>query len=184
MVIDKSGMFGEILEQGQTVGKAVKKQIADTAKTVASQVTGVNQNPSQAQPVPGKVDENFVKDLYGVKDETNQTSQKPKTQQSSVQGNQGNQNQKNQITPEEANDPKKMEEKQRLAKLRQELHMKTYYEPTFNPPKKQEERPAEKVEKEKQEEQMELAKKQEEKPKPIAVQRAQRGVEVNRGVSG
>ena len=77
-----------------------------------------------------------------------------------------------------------MQEKQKLAKLRQELHQTTYYEPTFNPPKKQEERPAEKVEKEKKEEQMELQQKEAKKPPEIAVQRAQQKTESFPGASG
>lgn len=177
--MDKAGVFGEILEQGQSLtdktGKAVKKQIADTAKAAVSQVAGSGTQADQpGQNQPPTADKNFVKDLYGIKDKKQPKSSqlKPPSQTS-------------ESSSEEVQDQKKIEEQQKLAKLRQELHQTTYYEPLINPKKeKPEERPAEKVEQEKQEEQFELQQKEKEKPAPLAVKRAQTSTEINRGVSG
>jgi len=76
------------------------------------------------------------------------------------------------------------EDKMKLAGLRNQLHKEVYYDPTFNPPKKQEERPAEKVEKEKKQEMQDLQKKEEERPQPIAVVMAQNKTERFPGASG
>ncbi|OGH05221.1 MAG: hypothetical protein A2W22_01205 [Candidatus Levybacteria bacterium RBG_16_35_11] len=173
--MDKAGMMGEILEKGQSAVKTVKKQVTDTAKAAVSQVAG-DSTIDQASPTQvGKVDENFVKDLYGIKDKPIATGQKNQPQVT-------NQNQP--ASPSQAQEVKKAEDKQKLAKLRQELHMKTYFEPTFNPPKqKPEERPAEKVEQEKKEEKIELHEKEKKKPPPI-VQKAQQRVEKFPGASG
>lgn len=78
-------------------------------------------------------------------------------------------------------DAKKAEEEAQKRKLRQELHSQ-YYQ-SLNRPKPQEERPAEKVEKEKMRELVEKDEK-EKKKKPIIVQRAQQSVEKFRGAAG
>ena len=171
-------MFGEVLEKGQgladSASKAVKKQVADSVKATASQVGGGVAGTDQTGAKTPSVDENFVKDLYGIEDQTQQQSSQTKTTNPAQNSNVG-----------QAQDPKKAEDQQKLVELRKKLHMETYYEPTFNPPKeKPEERPAEKVEKEKIEEQQELQQKEAKKPEPLAVKRAQRGIEANRGASG
>ncbi|MDO8460893.1 MAG: hypothetical protein Q7S38_00460 [bacterium] len=74
-------------------------------------------------------------------------------------------------------------EKAEIRQKLQKLHDETYYNPTFNPPKNQEEKPLEKVEREKQEEMQDLQKKEEEKPPPL-VQRAQQKTERFPGTSG
>lgn len=78
----------------------------------------------------------------------------------------------------------KPEEQKKLIELRNKLHKEEYYDPTFNPVKKQEERPAEKVENEKKKEMVDLQKKEEKKPQPLAVQREQNKAEMFRGASG
>lgn len=71
---------------------------------------------------------------------------------------------------------------QKLAKLRHELHA-NYYQNLVNRPKAPKERPAEKVEKEKQEEMIDLQKKEAKKPSQL-VQKAQQRVEKYPGASG
>lgn len=172
--MDKTGMFGEILEQGQSAAKSVKKQIADTAKAAASQVAGCGVKadlPDQNQP-PG-VDKNFVKDLYGIKDAKKATSSQKPTETQSADASKS--------VPQ---DQKKLEEKQKLAKLRQELHQTTYYEPLIHPKKeKPEERPAEKLEQEEKKEEFELEQKKAKEPPPL-VKKAQQRVEKFPGASG
>ena len=89
--------------------------------------------------------------------------------------------------------PKKTpDEIQKMAAARQQLwqqqHMSTYFEPTFNPSKKQEEpRPTEQIEKEKQEEkQMEALElqKEEKKKEELSPAVKQGTVERNPGASG
>jgi hypothetical protein len=76
------------------------------------------------------------------------------------------------------------EEQKKLMELRSQLHKDVYYDPTFNPVKKQEERPAEKVENEKKQEMQELQKKEEDKPQPMAVVMGQNKAERFPGASG
>lgn len=78
---------------------------------------------------------------------------------------------------------KEEEDKQKVEALRQRLHSE-YYQKLTNPPKPQEERPAEKVEREKQQELQELQEQELGKPPPLAAQRAATKVEKFRGVSG
>jgi len=76
------------------------------------------------------------------------------------------------------------EEKMKLAGLRNQLHKETYYDPLVNPPKKQEERPAEKVEQEKRQEMQDLQQKDADKPPPLAVVRERNKAEMFRGAAG
>ena len=181
--MNRNDAFGEILEHGQSAAKVIKKQVADTAKATASQIVGGAAQADQAgQNQPPGVDKNFVKDLYGIKDNTQLQSKQAQPQSPSQKATSDANPTAN---PELARDPKKIEEQQRLVKLRQELHQTTYYEPLVNPKKeKPEERPAEKVEGEKKQEQIELQQKEKKKPAPLAVKRAQTSAEANRGVSG
>lgn len=156
-------MLGEILEQGASVVKQAVKQVAktpsDLVKAGAKQVKGTDQTqtPDQTADEKAKTEE-FVKDLYkpSGKSELNKKG--------SVQN-----------PPEETKE-------QKLAKLRQELHS-NYYQRLVNPPKAPEEKPAEKVEREKKEERWELEQKEKKKPPPLAIQRAQK-VEKYPGASG
>ena len=93
----------------------------------------------------------FLKDLYGKSDA-------PQDESLKVNKN-ANPSDKSAVKPEE---------QKKLLELRNQLHKEVYYDPTFNPVKKQEERPAEKMENEK---------KEEKKPPPLAAQRAAQRVE-------
>jgi hypothetical protein len=186
------GMFGEMLEKGQqTVPKTVKSAVSDVAGSVAGQL-GVKpeaspdaqgkaqtqaQNQAQAQSQPPAENtipqaasspetKELVKEFYAPSDDSAPASPADK--------------QKAQA-----------EAQQKLAKLRQELHQSTYYEPLIayekKKPGQEEEGAAERVEKqEKEEEQkkMELEEKKAKESKDIATSRAQRAVEANRGVAG
>lgn len=161
---DNNGIFGEILEQGASVVKQTVKQVAkmpsDLAKAGAKQVKGTDQTqiPDQTADEKAKTEE-FVKDLY-------KSSGKPElNKKGSVQK-----------PPEETKE-------QKLAKLRQELHS-NYYQRLVNSPKPPEEKPAEKVEREKKEERWELEQKEKKKPPPLAVQRGAQKAEKYPGASG
>lgn len=78
----------------------------------------------------------------------------------------------------------KPDEQKKLLELRNQLHKQVYYDPTFNPVKNQEERPAEKVENEKKKEMQDLQQKEDKKPKPIAVIMEQNKAEQFRGAAG
>ena len=75
------------------------------------------------------------------------------------------------------------EEQKKLRELRHQLHAQ-YYQKLVNPPKQQEERPAEKMEKEKMQEMQELEQKEAKKPAPLAVSMAREKTEKFPGASG
>ena len=163
----------ETLETGislaKKAGKGTAKTVGDTAEAVVSQL-GVSQNSDQST-------QDFVKDLYGAGKKTPQASgqslnsvQNPTQQAASDSGSQ-----------------KSPEEQQKLQEVRiklQKRHDEFYYDPLVNPRKdKPEERPAEKVEKEKQEEMIDLHEKKK-KELPILVQRNQQRTEKFPGSGG
>ncbi len=169
--MDKNGVFGEVLERGQSVvqktGKAVAGSAAGAVKTAAGQVAGdfgqaKDNTPAPDQQTAGdktQTDE-LVKELYAPS--------KPQDNQNKV-----------------TNPQSETEEKVKLAGVRQKLHDEVYYKPLINREKpREEERPAEKVEKEKKLEMQDLRQKEAKKPAPLAVQRAQQTAEKFRGVSG
>ncbi|HBB76310.1 MAG: hypothetical protein A2186_02510 [Candidatus Levybacteria bacterium RIFOXYA1_FULL_41_10] len=196
--MDKSGVFGEILETGQqaasSAGKGLKKAASDFANSATGQITGdgsgTNEDLSGAQ--KGMSDDQaqqFLRDLYGKskKDELpvpqkeagqSQSSNEPQDaviDQNPVQKALG-------ITPFDPNAQKSPEELVRIEALRRKLHGE-YYENLTNPPKPQEERPVEKVEREEKEDRWKLQDKKAKEPPPLAVQNAQK-VEKNPGASG
>lgn len=164
----------EALEAGKSLTKKTGKSAVSSAgnivKTAVSQITGSSSdNSSQAD----QDTKDFVKGLYGTSGKQQAISKK--NQSSSSQ----NTNDSSLV--------KNPEEQEKLAKVRADLkkrHDEFYYQPLVNPPKQQEERPAEKVEKEKQEEMIDLQKKEREKPPPLAVQRAQTKTEKFPGGGG
>lgn len=170
--MDKNGVLGELLEQGQSVVQKTGKAVADSAtgvvKTAAGQVAG--DSNIQAK------DNAVVPDQKVLSDKT-QTDELVKELYAPSQPQNG-QN----LTPAEPQS--KTEEQAKLASVRQKLHDEVYYEPLIQGSKSQEERPAEKVEREKKQEMQDLQKKEAKKPAPIAVQRAQQTAEKFRGVSG
>ncbi|MCL4354764.1 hypothetical protein M1349_04865 [Patescibacteria group bacterium] len=176
--MDKSGLFGELLEQGkssaQDMGKSITDQVGQSVKSAVGQVApGLGSSePSQEGIASNKQDPNaqkqtreFVKDMYGIED----IDQVPDQQQ-----------------VEQQKQAKQAQDKQKLETLRMELHKKTYYDPLIEaidrPQDQQEERASEKNEREDQEKKQEEAKEQEEETKkaPIAVHRAQRIAEMGR----
>jgi len=174
--MDSNNVLSEVLEKGQSAvgktGKAVVDSATGAAKAAVNQVAGdfgnqVGTNETNAtvsdqqQTANDKAQtEELVKDLYAPSKSKNTQNPIPAEPQS------------------------KSEEQARLASVRQKLHDEVYYQPLIQGKKTQEERPAEKVEKEKKQELHDLQKKEAKKPAPIAVQRAQQTAEKFRGVSG
>ena len=188
--MDDSGILGGALNQlGQTVKQAAK-QVAkvpeELVMDLGSQVKGEASKEKSAENQPQKKwqsDEErmkFLKDLYGSA-EQNSGDSSGKNPNNSPQNNPSD---KKPTEFQKQIADKSPEEQKQLLQLRQDLHKQVYYDPTFNPMKKQEERPAEKVEKEKKIEMQELEQKEANKPPPIAVQREQNKAEMFRGVSG
>jgi hypothetical protein len=190
--MDKMGMFGEMLEKGQqTVQNTVKSAVSDVTGTVAGQIGAkpeaspdafVGKAQSQAQnqtqtanstkpessiPQAASSPEtlDLVKEFYAPSDDAQATAANPQQEQAQTQD--------------------------KLAKLRQELHSGTYYEPLIayetKKPGQEEEAVAEKVEREEEEEEqekMQLEQKKAKDSQDIATSRAQRATEANRGVAG
>lgn len=157
----------EALESGiamlKRAGKSAGSIASDTAKAAVSQ-TGIPVANDQAT-------QDFVKDLYapgGKKQNSVNATQAP--QGSSQDDTTGSQ--------------KSVQEQQDLQALRKKLHDEVYYHKLINPPRQAEERPAEKVEREKQQEMVDLQEREKEKPPPIAVIRAQNSTEQFRGSGG
>lgn len=163
------------MEKGQgavkKTGKAAVDSAAGAVKTAANQVAGdsnqsgsneTNTVVSDQQTVSDKAqNDELIKELYAPSKPQNSRNLPPAESQS------------------------KTEEQVKLAGVRQKLHDEVYYEPLIQGQKaRQEERPAEKVEKEKKQELQDLRKKEAKKPMPLAVQRAQQTAEKFRGVSG
>ncbi len=178
--MDKTGLFGEILEQGQSVasdtknvvkgqltgfGKAAKSQIAPSFSQVQQSNQKIDNN-SQQKTTDEKTEsekKEMLGHLYGIKDDKNRIDSKHQASKSQ--------------------DIKSQEDQEKIKQLRNRLHNE-YYQNLVNPPKPKEERPQEKLEREKQQEMNDLSKKEKEKPKPLAVQRAQQSTEKFRGASG
>lgn len=172
--MDDSGILGGTLNQlGQTVKQAAKQAVKvpeELAKDVKGQIVGKKQEKPQWQSDEERI--KFLKDLYGS------------AKKNSGDSSQDNANDKKPTEFQEQIADKSPEEQKQLLQLRQDLHKQVYYDPTFNRPKQQEDRPAEKVEKEKKVEMQELQKKEDKKPPPLAVVREQNKAEMFRGVSG
>ncbi|MEK7573222.1 MAG: hypothetical protein AAB531_02235 [Patescibacteria group bacterium] len=165
----------EALETGANLakkaGKGIAKSASDTAKAATSQL-GISQTTDQST-------QDFVKDLYGAG---------KKNPQAGGDSSSNPAQSPTQPVPSDTESPKSPEEQQKLAEVRTKLqkrHDEFYYEPLVNPKgEKPEERPAEKVENEKQQEMVDLQKKEKDKPPPLAVQRGQRKTEQFPGGGG
>lgn len=182
--MNNTGLLGEALEQGVSLVKQTGKQLAQVPKSfvqgAASQVTGktIQSQNGKTAPVPAPQAEKspqidpkaleqtkeFVDDLYAP---THQNGNHQNPQQAL-----------------QSADQKSFEDKQKIEKLRQELHNTVYYQPLINPRRQEELRPAEKVEEEKKKEMMELQEKEQKKPQPLSVMREQNKAEMFRGASG
>lgn len=188
--MDINDGFGEILEKGQnTVGNAVKKTASDFASTAKSQITGSvttskpssqhsAANPQMPKPstehgsggessaqkfADDQNREQFLKDLYGAKD-----SKKTDSAKDSVSSQISNlANQITGHTATDSNSGKSPEEIAKIQALRSQLHS-DYYRSVVNRPKQEEERTAEKVEREVEEEKFAELQKKKEKPDPLA----------------
>lgn len=198
-------MFGAVLNQlGQTVkhtAKQIVKIPGEMAEDAKQQIIGSEKQDSNSNLADKKILENktgwesdeervkFLRGLYGAPDKqlsnekSSEDKSKPKNTTSANPLVRAQENKPSSEFQEQIED-KTPEEQKKLVELRNKLHQENYYDPTFNPQKKQEERPAEKVEKEKQQEMMDLQKKEEKKPAPLAVQREQNKAEMFRGAAG
>ncbi|MEK7559535.1 MAG: hypothetical protein AAB521_04480 [Patescibacteria group bacterium] len=164
----------EALETGANLakkaGKGIAKSASDTAKAATSQL-GISQTTDQST-------QDFVKDLYGAG---------KKNPQAGGDSSSNPAQSPTQPVPSDTESPKSPEEQQKLAEVRTKLqkrHDEFYYEPLVNPKgEKPEERPAEKVEKEKQEEMIDLQEKKK-KEVPVLVQKNQQRVEKFPGGGG
>lgn len=190
--MDDDGILGGALNQfGDAVKKAGKQAVKiseETLKDAGAQIAGQKQKDKpQENKKSGsgwQSDEErikFLKDLYG----SSQKSSSDQDSASSQAKNASSSPKKAEQTEfEKQISDKSPEEQKKLLQLRQELHREKYYDPTFNPVKKQEERPAEKVENEKKKEMQDLQQKEAKKPQPLAVVREQNKTEMFRGAAG
>lgn len=182
--MDDTTILGGVLSQlGQTAKKTVQQVVnlpEETSKEEEHQVAKKSDWKSDEERV------NFLKGLYGSAQPSPEALADKAEQAKKTSANPLTNSTKNKKPSEfqERIADKPPEEQKKLLELRQQLHKQVYYDPTFNPVKKQEERPAEKVENEKKKEMIDLQKKEEEKPQPLAVVREQNKAEMFRGASG
>lgn len=180
--MDDVTILGATLGQlGQTVKQAAKQVVKipeEMAADLGGQVGGAPQRPvseEQAKPAEKKQqwqsDEERIKFLRGLYGSDKNANLNPPVGGKPTEF-------------EEQIKDKSPEKQKELMELRNKLHKENYYDPTFNPVKKQEERPAEKVEQEKKQEMAELQEKEAKKPPPLAVVREQNKAEMFRGASG
>lgn len=178
-----SSTLGQIGNLTNKAGSALH-QVASDTKKAAKQQTGIAVSPQEALDAKGreaKQNDNENKSLKQVQQEQTKEVVKSLYAKSDPKGV----TLSSQVANAEAekNPDKTVEEIKEIADLRLRLHKEEYYDPTFNPPKKQEEKPAERVERldeEEKKKRWELAKK-EEKKKPIAVSQAERKTEARVG---
>ena len=168
MAKDAGGQIGSA--KPDTVQNPAKQneQAASAKSDLAS--APLRQSSSEASEPRWKSDEErvkFLRDLYG--------SAQPSPEASAFAN--ASTDAKAMVDRSADKSAAKPEEQKKLMELRSQLHRENYYDPTFNPVKKQEERPAEKVENEKKQEMQDLQKKEEKKPPPLAAQRAAQRVE-------
>jgi len=163
----------QIVKLPEEVSRDLGEQIGGTKPAASTKPDLVSGEPKQKQWQSDEERIKFLKDLYGSSEKTSSTKQ---------------------TSPIDSQDKfasfakasaAKPEEQKELTELRDKLHREVYYDPTFNPVKKQEEeRPAEKVEQEKKQEMQDLQQKDAKKPPPLAVVREQNKAEMFRGAAG
>jgi hypothetical protein len=186
---DTTILGGALIQLGQTAKQTVKQVVKlpeEMAGDLGRQIGGDQQRPTSegqrkpdvsGEPKQWQSDEErikFLKDLYGRSDPSAGSGQAAKNEASDKKPSEF----------QEQIAEKSPEEQKKLIELRNQLHKENYYDPTFNPVKKQEERPAEKVEQEKKQEMIDLQKKDAKKPPPLAVVREQNKAEQFRGAAG
>jgi len=184
--MDDTTILGSALNQiGQTakqVGKQVVKLPGEVTEDLGEQIAGAKPDQQGQNPKEWQSDEErvkFLQDLYGKSDMAKDAANGPDASGSAAPASSQKPSEFQQQIPGESPDDQK-----KLAELRNKLFKENYYDPTFNPVKKQEERPAEKVENEKKQEMMELQQKEDKKDKPIAVLMVQNKAEQFRGAAG
>ncbi len=194
---DNNLMGAAVGQIGQAVGQAAKKvglEVAkiseEVVKEAGKQIIGEKKEEKPSEKNKNdqyfKSDEErkeYLKHLYGSSDSSEKSINNLNANKyEAVAKDKGTSEFEKQIAD------KTPEEQKKLIAVRNQLlqqHKQTYYDPTFNPPKKQEEeRPAEKVEKEKKQELAELQEKEAKKPPPLAVVRERNKAEMFRGVAG
>lgn len=169
---DNNSVFGEVLESAGTVakqtGKVATNAVSDFATGAASQL-GVPVADNSSVPAGDVNTEDVVKGLY-EKSQPQNSQTKPA-----------------QSLPTSGKNPsdlgKTPEELANLEVIRKELHA-AYYQSLTNPPKPEEESVTEKIEREKQEEMVDLQQKKMEKPPELTIQRQAQRVEKFPGASG
>ena len=189
------GAFNQLGQAAKQAGKQIVKIPEEMTGDLGEQL-GMNKDQaasaqSSSEPKQGQwqSDEErikFLQDLYGKTDQgkQNPSEEKSKTKQTSANPLVKSEESKQPSEFQEQIADKSPEEQKELIELRNQLHKEVYYDPLVNPVKKQEERPAEKVENEKKQEMMDLQKKEDKKPQPIAVVREQNKAEMFRGAAG
>ncbi len=185
-------VFGQLGQTIKKAGQQVIKLPEEAAMDVGGQVSGSEQ--PEKKPETPKSDwesdeerKNFLKSLYGPSQPTSEVpidKAKQPVNQTSVNSLVASVENKKPSEFQEQIKDKSPEEQKELIELRNQLHREIYFDPTFNRPKQQEERPAEKVESEKKKEMMDLQKKEDKKPQPLAVTREQNKAEQFRGAAG
>lgn len=194
--MNDDSILGATLGQlGQTVKQAAKQIVKipqEMGADLGGQIGGAKQTeqkPQEQKQGDWKSDEErvkFLKDLYGPFKSPENKSDKAKQPVDQTSANPlatAVENKKASEFQEQIKD-KSPEEQKKLMELRNQLHKENYYDPTFNPVKKQEERPVEKIEKEKKMEALELEEKNKKKPPPLAIVREQNKAEQFRGAAG
>jgi hypothetical protein len=198
-MISQIGGFEDVIETGRSTAQNIKKSATagavNFAKTTTGQITGsqasvtpqndqgTNEAATAAQKqMSDDQAKQFLKDLYGPTKpqggDIKNSGNKPAAQNS----NQSLIQQVAGITPKNPNEGKKPEEIAKMQSLRNTLHQE-YYQNLTNPQKPKEESITEKLENEKQLEQLEEVEKEKKKPDPLATVKKGTG-ETMVGVSG
>ena len=190
------GQLGGVIKQtAQQAVKIPKGFVEDVSEQVGVKTEAPVQDNKAPQPSTSsdKDTEEFVKGLYAKSGPVAEpspeasTAAKAMADKTAGQANLGEMNSdEKKIVDEEFEKQiagKTPEEQKKLRELRHQLHAQ-YYQKLVNPPKQQEERPAEKMEKEKMQEMQELEQKEAKKPAPLAVSMAREKTEKFPGASG
>ncbi len=197
------GTFEDMVEQGsRSAARNMKQQANSFTKAAVGQFTGnkASQNDQgtneqgnvQAQKMSDDQAKQFLKDLYGKSDKSlaqqKSSTPSPNPVQNALGIPQKSDDKSHPVSealgiPQiDPNAGKTPEELTKLQSLRSQLHG-DYYQNLVNPPKSKEEPVVEKLEREKQQEEFDLAQKQKEKPDPLAIVKTGTGEKVV-GVSG
>jgi hypothetical protein len=185
--MDKNGMFGELLEQGQqVVQNTVKSAVSDVVSTVGGQI-GIQNETNTSQQKPQNQQQGQPQVQVPSENVTAQAESSPETKELVKEFYAPSSDAQASVNPAQ----EQAETQAKLAKLRQELHSGEYYEPLIayetKKPGQGEEATAEKLEREEKEEEQEemvLEQKKAKDDQDIATTRAQTAIESNRGAAG